>query len=324
MAEQNKREIKEGTNKVTVVGTLVEKNFEDKSYTNSTTGETVEKIVGTLSVRTGENEVHQIRLESNKLTKAGKENGLYKGYVTVRDQYVSVADVAEAAKNGQELVADEVSVNGELTTNEYYGQDGKLRQFQQIKGKFVNRLRETDDKTPRAQFEIDIFVDKVRPEIKDEDETGRAIVEGLVPTFNSIFPYTFTVIPEGSDFFLNDLQRGQTLKVYGNILNVKKEHVKTVESAFGQPIEETSYTYVSESLINNAKVPYEEDSANAFNPEGIKERLTKREVYLEQQKSRSNSGGQQQADNRPNAFGGAPTNSAPKKNDIPVDVSNLF
>lgn len=322
MIETTKKELKEGINKVTVVGTLVEKNFEDKSYTNSTTGETVEKIVGNLSIRTGENEVHQIRLESNKLTKAGAENGLYKGYVTVRDQYVSVADVAEAAKNGIKIVADEVSVNGELTTNEYYGQDGQLRQFQQIKGKFVNRLRETDDKTPRAQFEIDVFVNKVRPEMKGDDETGRAILEGYVPTFNSIFPYKFTVIPEGSEFFLNDLQRNQTLKVYGNILNVKKETVKSVDSAFGAPIEEVSVSYVSESLINNAKVPYEEDSANAFDPEQIKERLTKREVYLEQQKSRQNSGGGQ-ADNRANAFGGAPT-AAPKKADIPVDVSKLF
>lgn len=323
MAETTKKELKEGINKVTVVGTLVEKNFEDKSYTNSTTGETVEKIVGTLSIRTGENEVHQVRVESNKLTKAGKENGLYKGYVTVRDQYVSVADVAQRAKEGEEnLVADEVSVNGELTTNEYYGQDGQLRQFQQIKGKFVNRLRETDDKTPRAQFEIDVFVNKVRPEMKGDDETGRAILEGYVPTFNSIFPYKFTVIPEGSEFFLNDLQRNQTLKVYGNILNVKKETVKSVDSAFGAPIEEVSVSYVSESLINNAKVPYEEDSANAFDPEQIKERLTKREVYLEQQKSRQNSGGGQ-ADNRANAFGGAPS-TAPKKADIPVDVSKLF
>ena len=323
MAETTKKELKEGINKVTVVGTLVEKNFEDKSYTNSQTGETVEKIVGTLSVRTGENEVHQIRLESNKLTKAGKENGLYKGYVTVRDQYVSVADVAEAAKNGQELVADEVSINGELTTNEYYGQDGKLRQFQQIKGKFVNRLRETDDKTPRAQFEIDVYVNKVKPEKNGEDETGRAILEGLVPTFNSIFPYKFAVVEEGSNFFLDELEKGQTLKVYGNILNVKKETIKLVEAAFGDPIEEKTVTYVSESLINNAKVPYDEESANAFNPEAIKERLAKREVYLENQKSRSNNA-PQTSDSRPNAFGGAPTNTAPKKNDIPVDVSNLF
>ena len=321
MAEA-KKVLKEGTNKVTVVGTLVEKNLDFSPFTNDK-GETVERIRGSISVRTGENEVHKINLKANRFTKAGGENKNYKGYVTIKDQFISVADVAEAAKNGEELKADEVRVDGKLFTNEYW-QNDQFFQYQQIEGKFVNRLKEGEDGTPIANFETDIFIDKVKPEMKDDSETGRAIVSAWIPTFNAIVPYKFSVIEEGSDFFMNELQRGQTLKVYGNLLNVKKEHVKTVESAFGQPIEEISYTYVSESLINNAKVPYEEDSANAFNPEGIKERLTKREVYLEQQKSRSNSGGQQQADNRPNAFGGATTNSAPKKNDIPVDVSNLF
>lgn len=321
MAETTKKELKEGINKVTVVGTLVEKNFEDTFYTNQK-GERVDQIKGTISIRTGENEVHQVKLESNKLTKDGKENGLAKGYATVRDQYVSVADVAEAAKNGIELVADEISVNGQLDNNEYYGQDVKLRQYQGIKGKFVNRLRETDDKTPRAVFEIDVFVDKVRPEMNGDEETGRAILEGLVPTYNSIFPYKFTVIEAGSDFFLNDLERGQTLKVYGNILNVKKESIKFVEAAFGDPIEEKTVTYVSESLINNAKVPYDEESTSAFDPEAIKERLTVREVKLEQQKTKKqNASGQ--PDNRANAFGGAPS-TTPKKADIPVDVSKLF
>lgn len=312
-----KKELKEGMNKVTLVGTLVEKNLEEKSYTNSQTGETVEQIVGTISVRTGENEVHQVRLRSNKLTKAGAENSLYKGYKTIQDTMVSVADVAQ----NPDLVADEVNVNGKLTTNEYYGQDGQLRQYQQIEGKFVNRLRDTDDATRRATFEADVFIASIRPEFVDDEETGRTTLDTYIPTFNAIVPYKFVTVPEGADFFQNELEKGQTIKVYGSLLNVKKEHKKMVEMAFGEDQEEITYTYVSESLITNAKVPYEEDSPNAFNPEQIKERLTKREVYLEQQKSRQNSGGGQ-GDSRPNAFGGAPT--APKKVDIPVDVKNLF
>lgn len=311
-----KKELKEGMNKVTLVGTLVEKNLEEKSYTNSQTGETVEQIVGTISVRTGENEVHQVRLRSNKLTKAGAENSLYKGYKKIQDTMVSVADVAQ----NPELVADEVNVNGKLTTNEYYGQDGQLRQYQQIEGKFVNRLRDTDDATRRATFEADVFIASIRPEFVDDEETGRTTLDTYIPTFNAIVPYKFVTVPEGADFFQNELEKGQTIKVYGSLLNVKKEHKKMVEMAFGEDQEEITYTYVSESLITNAKIPYDRDSTSAFDPEQIKERLTKREVYLEQQKSRQN--GSQQTDNRPNAFGGAATTQ--KKVDIPVDVKNLF
>ena len=318
---ENKKVLKEGTNRVTVVGTLVEKNFEDTFFTNNK-GQRVDQIKGTISVRTGENEVHQVRLESNLLKADGTENGLAKGYMTVRDEYVSVADVAEAAKNGVNLVADVISVNGSLLTNEYYGQDGTLKQYQQIKGRFVNRLKETDDKTPRANFEVDIFFDKARPEIKNDDETGRAIVEAWIPTYSSIFPYKFSVVEEGSDFFLNELQRGQTLTVFGNMLNVRHENIKLVEAAFGDPIEEKTVTYVSESLINNAKMPFDEDSPRTFNPELVKERMTVREVKLENQKAKKQGGGQS-SNNQPNAFGGAPTNTPPQTGNTP-DISNLF
>ncbi|WP_341323463.1 hypothetical protein NSQ62_08290 [Solibacillus sp. FSL H8-0523] len=311
-----KKVLKEGANKVTVVGTLVEKNLKIDTFKN-TDGETIEFINGTISIRTGDNEVHQIRLRSNKYTKEGKENNLFKAYVTVQEEYVSVADVAEAAKKGFNLVASEVSVDGKLVTNEYYAQDGRLRQYQQIDGRFVNRLREVDDPTPRAVFEVDIFVSKARQEILDDEETGRAIVEAFIPTYSSIVPYNFAVIEEGADFFLYNLEHGQTLKVYGNILNVKKEQRKMVEMAFGEPREELVITYRSESLINNAKSAYEEDSPYAFNLELIKERLVKRQAYLEQQKARQN--GENASTN--NNSTGFPTN---KSSDEVRDVRKLF
>src|SRR5690606_1511936 len=130
-----------------------------------------------------------IRLRSNKFTNAGKENSLYKGYVTIKDEYVSVADAAE----NPELTPTKVKIDGKLTTNEYYGQDGKLRQFQQIEGKFVNRLTDKDDPTPKATFEVEIYVDSVKAEMENNDETGRALVEAWIPTFNAIVPYKFAV-----------------------------------------------------------------------------------------------------------------------------------
>src|SRR5690606_34723371 len=122
MTTENKAvELKEGANKVTVVGTLVEKNLEFGEYNKQVDGQTVkvENISGSIRVRTGEHEVHTIRLRSNKFTNAGKENSLYKGYVTIKDEYVSVADAAE----NPELTPTKVKIDGKLTTNEYYGQD---------------------------------------------------------------------------------------------------------------------------------------------------------------------------------------------------------
>lgn len=309
------KQLVEGYNVATVVGTLVEKNLEEGSYTDKD-GNKVEQIKGSISIRTGEHEVHQVRLQSKKFTNAGKENSLYKGYQTINSEFISVADVA----NNPELVPTQVRVNGKVTTNEYYGQDGKLKQYQQIEGKFVNRLTDKDDATPRATFEVEVFVSKTRPEMdKDGEETGRAIVESFIPTYSGIVPYNFKVIAEGADFFTSEVQKGQTIKLYGQITNKREETVKYIEAAFGDPIEEKSVSYTTESLILNAALPYDEDSVKAFKAEQVNERLVKREVYLEQQKNK----GQQQAQPPMASFGGG-ASTAPKKVDIPVNVENLF
>lgn len=318
-ANTNAPVLKEGENKVEIVGVLVEKNLEPTSYKNDK-GETIEGIKGSISVRTSESEVHQIQLQSNKLTKAGAENKMFLGYQTIQNEYVTVADAA----NNPELKPDMIRVNGSLNTNEYYGQDGQLKQYQQVKGKFVNRLTDKDDPTPRATFEVEVFVDAVRPEIKNDEETGRVKLSAWIPTYNSIVPYNFSVVAEGADFFTDTVEKASTIKVYGQLLNVREEHIKLVEAGFGADIEEKTYTYINEALVKTAAMPYEEESAKTFKPELVKEALAKREVYLEKSKARVGQGGQQQSA-PPTGFGGNTEVKKPAVSGLTgVDVSALF
>ena len=221
MTEQINNESKEYLNRVIIVGTLVAKHLEEGAYTNQD-GTIVERIVGTISVRTGENKVHQIRLRSNKLTKAGTENGLYKGYVTVRNEYISQADVAEAAKKGIELVADVISV------------DGKLRPFQQINGVTINRI---DDKEQhfQASFEATIKLDRVLKNVG-----SRMIIKAEAIEYKP-FNLTLSSPIESSEFFLEDYLRGKMMKVGGEILGETKGN-----------------EYVADLLINNGALIYEE------------------------------------------------------------------
>lgn len=314
--------LKEGFNKAFIVGTLVEKNLESKPYTDNQTGATVERIMGTISVRTGENEVHQIRLRQNKMKKAGGENTLYKALETINNEYVSVADT----ESNPELVPTQLSVQGSIVNNEYYGQDGQLRQYQQIQGLFVNRLREQDDPTPRATFEVEIFVKNVIPEMEGEDETGRAIVNAIIPTYQAATPYKFATVKEGTDFFLNDVESNSTLKVYGQIVNKREKHVKQVPSGFGEPIEEVTFSFTTESLIMNASLPYEEENVSRFKPELIKEALVTREVRLEQGRERANTSSQPSGAGM-NAFGGGAVSTTPTISEAEaagVDLSGLF
>lgn len=314
--------LKEGFNKAYLVGTLVEKNIESKPYTDNKTGATVERLMGTISIRTGESEVHQVRLRQNKMKKAGGENALYKALETINNEYVSVADT----ESNPELVPTVLSVQGSITNNEYYGADGQLRQYQQIEGLFVNRLREQDDATPRATFEVEVFVKNTTPEMEGDEETGRAIVNAWIPTYSAVIPYKFATIKEGADFFLNDVESNSTLKVYGQIVNKREKHVKQVPSGFGAPIEEVTFSFTTESLIMNASLPYEEEDMKRFKPELIKEALVAREVRLEQSLSRANTSSQPSGAGM-NAFGGGAAPNKPVISEAEkagVDLSGLF
>lgn len=209
MAEQNKREIKEVTNKVTVVGTLVEKNFEDKSYTNSTTGETVEKIVGTLSVRTGENEVHQIQLRFYKYEKGMKKNGLSKEF-NLLNEIVSVQDTSTSPG----LVADFITVNGILSQ----GENHPLK----IIGLQFDRLKLHEDSNPRATFEVTVNIERV---LEDLSSGGYINVDATMLNNKQKIPLSFLLPQESSVFFEEFDVLNREMRLSGTILsNFKNTH----------------------------------------------------------------------------------------------------
>lgn len=221
MTEQINNESKEYLNRVIIVGTLVAKHLEEGAYTNQD-GTIVNQIKGTISIRTGENEMHQIRLRSNKLTKAGTENGLYKEYVKVRDEYISTVDVAEAAKSGVELEADVVSVNG------------SLRPFQQITGLFIKRMEDKEQQF-LANFDVKIKIERVL------ENVGSKVIIKAVVIDDKPFKVTFTSPFETSDFFLGYELRDKMMRLGGEISS-----------------ETRGDEYIADLLINKGALIYEE------------------------------------------------------------------
>ncbi|MFS0643768.1 hypothetical protein [Siminovitchia sp. 179-K 8D1 HS] len=316
-----KKQLRQALNQVVVVGTLVEKNLESKEFTRQD-GTKSEAMTGSISVRTGENEVHQIRFFANKFTKAGAENRQYKALQTVIDEYVSVADT----ESNPDAVPSKVRVTGKLALNEFYAPDGQLRQYQTIEGRFVNRLKEGEDDTPMAQFDTEGIVSAAKPEFdKDGEETDRAILELLIPQYNgTVIPYTFVVGENGKDFVLDEYTKGKSVRIYGDIVSIRKEHTKEIEMGFGANKIETTYEYLDEHLVSGGIPPYDEDSNKAFDVTLVKAALQDREVYLEGLKTRNQNQGGASKEER-NTFGsGGAKKEAAKKEAARVDVSNLF
>lgn len=267
--------LRQADNRVTIEGVLLEKRLDFNTINGK------EAITGELDIETAENEVHTVRVFSYKLKQDGSENGIFKGLNTVKEEYKSVADV------GREQ-ADKVRVNGgQIGFNEYYGQDGQLRSFPQLSTNFVNRVQTGDVFSPKAEFEVEIVVKVISDEIKNEEETGRSKVTGFIPLYGGrVIPFDFVVTKEGSDYVQSNYEPGQTVKVYGDIVNFKETKEILVEVAFGKPQKKTTSNTIREYLITGGSEPYDEEEGKSYDIETIKKALTEREIYLEELKNK--------------------------------------
>lgn len=273
MAEQQNT-LREAENQVVIEGTLLEIRHQEW---NSGKGLSIE-----LDIEVAENEVHTVHGMSKYKKNDGTDNGVAKGYQTVIDEYLSVA------KHGRDQ-ADKVRVTqGKIGVNEYYGQDGKLRSFPQITSNFFNRLSVGDEFNPRAEFEVEVFVKSVVPEMKNNEETGRVKVNAIIPVFGGkVIPFEFVVVEEGTEFVESNYEAGSTALINGDIVNYKEVTETEIPKAFGKPQKKINTKIIREYLITSGDEPYDEESTKAYSIESIQKAMVEREAYLEELKNKN-------------------------------------
>jgi hypothetical protein len=303
MTQQNT--LREAENQVVIEGTLLEVRHNEWK---SKAGLNIE-----LDIEVAENEVHTVHGMTKYKKNDGSDNAIAKGYQTIIDEYLTVA------KHGREQ-ADKVRITqGRIGINEYYGQDGKLKSFPQLNTNFVNRVGAGEAFNPRAEFEVEIFVKSVVPEMKGDDETGRVKVNAIIPVFGGkVIPFELTVNEEGAEFVSDNYEVGSTTKVYGDIVNFKEVKETEVAVAFGKPQKKITTKTVREYLITGGTDPYEEESAKAYTIEAIQQAMVERETYLTELKNQGNNSGAKQEEKK-GGFGSgkAPAGDKPKKTALP-------
>ncbi|ALS22193.1 hypothetical protein [Paenibacillus naphthalenovorans] len=276
--------MREATNIAEVEGLVKDIRIEKKLVSGK------DAITGEIDIQVEEGSVHTFRVFSYKLNKEGNESGLYKGIETVMNEYKSIE------KHGIED-ADKVRITqGKIGLNEYYGQDDQLRSFPQLSTNFINRV--TDNFEPKAKFELEMVVASVKEEVKNEEETGRAIIKGYVPLYGGkVIPFEVVVAEKKAvDYVLNNYEKGNTVTVFGNIVNNTIVTKKEIEVGFGQPQEKITRTTVREYLVTGGTSPKDEDDEAAFDMELIKKALKERETYLKELKEKK----KQQEDKKDN------------------------
>ncbi|AYB37619.1 hypothetical protein [Brevibacillus laterosporus] len=272
---ENQTTLREALNEAAIEGILQELRLEEKKVDDKLA------ITGEIDIRINENSVHTVNVFSYKLTQEGKESGIFKGLNTVKNEYKSIASYNEEE-------ADRVSITaGKLGVNEYFVQE-ELKTYPQLSTNFINRLKPNDEFKPRAKFEAEVYIKSVKDEMKNDEETGRILVDTYIPLYKGkIIPFRFIVAdPHAVEYVRNNYESGTTAFVYGDIINEVHVNTKKIEGGFGKPQEKIKRTTVREYVITGGSTPYDEDDAKAYKKEVIKKALTEREIYLEEKKNK--------------------------------------
>lgn len=241
------------------------------------------KIEGSVTVKTSDTNFIRYNVKVNEMTKNNTLNSTYAGITTVMKEYKSIAQVGEDE-------ADRVRVSGDL--NIYTGvMDGVTRVG--YKSNFFNRLKNPDELDPKAEFNIEIFINSIAPEVNtDGEETGRVIVSGWTVTYNGIEPVKLIADGDVASAVDSTFEPGQTVEFYGDIINNKIEKITEIPVAIGKPRRKVETSYKNELIITGASEAYEKGVTpeKPYEAETIKAAIQERQNRLEEAKNKAQSG----------------------------------
>ncbi|WP_099301921.1 hypothetical protein [Bacillus sp. Marseille-P3800] len=310
MTEEKKSVLRESNNKVHIEGLVKEIKLEEREIKGK------DALAGEIDVEVSEFEVHTLNFFAYKFKNDNTENGIYTSLQTVMNEYKSIIT------HGKEE-ADAVRVDSaKLGVNDYY-KDGNLRTFPQINAAFINRIARDEDFKPQATFKTEVFISRLTPERKGQEETGRAQLDAIIPGYKGkAIPFTFKAPEDIADFLLENYSAHQTIELWGDIINKKEFKTETTAAGFGQEKTITKEIVQREFLLSGGTDAYEEDDSNTYDPVLIKASLTEREIMLEDKKKESEKKANKKGGNKGQADKKAAFKSRDKEANTGIDISD--
>ena len=269
--------------KVTVAGIVSDKKLEMKTENG------VRTIEGTITIKTSDTNFVQMRVRCADKKKDGTENKTFTGVMTVMNEYKSIAD------NGADE-ADRVRTSGKINL---FRNNNNGNEIVSYTSNFFNRIKPNQDYEPKAEFEVEMYIKTLVPEInKDGEETGRYKIVGWIPTFNGIEPLELFVPEELADVVSNTYEPKQTARFYGEIVqNVTYETIER-PMAFGVK-KETKANFINELVVTGGSPAYDAETEEEvvkggnqipYNPDTIQAAIEERDrrIKEEQNKPKTN------------------------------------
>lgn len=199
----------------------------------------------------------------------------------MKDQAAMTFDVAKES-------ATKVWIIGALQEYIRKNEKGEVISSTTIKGLTAGIKTESDKHpfTQKAEFEVEMYIEGKRPEMKDGEETGRIVLTGLIPEYDdSVSRIEFvTELGDATDYIEENYNVGQTVKVYGDVINtyvrVEKEGGGHTFGRTLEPQYETTFTS-ERQIFGGTATPLDEDDENALKKAEIKAALALRQQKID-------------------------------------------
>lgn len=269
----------QGTNKGTLIGILNEKKLEliDSFVPNTSPRVSCKTIRGHIIVST-DNGDFRIEVYQNSKTKTGVDNKMYTAVETLYTDYISKVD---ASKNSA-LTADVISVRVQADVNDYYNDKAK-KMVSGIRFKF-NGCSRTNDTELTTGLDLQGFIWSVKPELKDEEETGRVLVQFINFGYEEkALPFILVVSKANNEKWFDDnFKAGSSveLKIQPTYVSVGAKKQKV---AYGEDVKTSDGYDVLELLVSGAyEIIEDEENEFFYDSKRVKEAMKERKVLLEQ------------------------------------------
>lgn len=326
MAEKEKKKKGSGSsaknNTVKVVGYLKENKLE--RIVNSRGAQV---ITGSLTIATDKLSSHRIQFYVSEFMKSGEESEDYNNLLALLPE--NTITIASFLKENPEAdfataanAASKIWVIARF--EEYASRTGeRVRSMITLKGFKAGFAKADKPFTPCAEFTVDVYINELTPEVVDEEETGRIILEGLIPKYDgSVDKIDFIAGTEDgiADYIKKNYHQGDTVNLTGDVVNLQERHLvadaEDENAHFGRPASGPQY---ETKFIHERRICGGSTTAlrEGFAADVIKEGLATREIKMTENGERAMAKAQASP-----AAPAKPT-SAPKKVETPVNSDDI-
>lgn len=275
-------------NEVSIEGILSEVNLKETTDKNGNPAICGEYKIRTTNVIDGVS--HQVeipvRVYQSKITNNKKENPAYATAQKIMKDYVSIAAGGEDKADAIRLPERSTSLQENFFVSKTTGQ---MIYGAGIRASFANQINKADMDSG-AKFKAIVVVGDLIDELdKNDNETGRLILKGVIPTWGGKVDVIDFVASNRKviDHIRNSWHKGDTVMIGGviNFSSVVKETVSDEGDSFGEPIVNKKTQTVREFVITGGHESPLTEEEGAYSSDAIAEALQERQKRIEVKKN---------------------------------------